>query len=424
MSFLIDNSLRFLFMLGLLFCSGFCSAAETAFFHLSPRKVGGFAKSSNRFEWLTWHLLQSPNRLLTTLLFCNLLVNILFYSLAGITTVHIQELYNHSAAALWAVGVFISLLIFGEMLPKAFAYANAYAMCMTAVLPFYFLLKILTPLLAAIDYIIIKPAVRLSAPVTQTGDSQEPVTLNQLRILLDQSARKGLLTQDENLLLLEVLELGLLKVRHVMRPRVEMKACSIHSSHAALQETMYQYRLRQIPVYTDSIDSIVGVVHFRDLLTNPDKPVEQLVKPVHFVPEQKNVESLIAFFQNNAIDIAIAVDEYGGIAGLVKLDDIVDQLLGADEQQQQMSVPIQQIGPMTYRLSARLSILDWAEAFGVDPEQIRLTTIGGLVTALLGRIPKNGDVVTWQNMKFTIETVKNNRIESLILSLEPLVAKP
>ncbi len=424
MSFLIDNSLRFVVMLGLLFCSGFCSAAETAFFHLSPRKVGSFAKSSNRFEWLTWHILQSPNRLLTTLLFCNMLINILFYSLAGITTIRIQELYSHSAAVLWAVAVFVSLLIFGEMLPKAFAYANAYAMCMTAALPFYFLLRILTPLLVVIDYVIIKPAVRLTAPVTQPGQSREPVTLNQLRILLDQSARKGLLTQDENLLLLEVLELGLLKVRHVMRPRVEMKACPIHSSHAALQETMYQYRLRQIPVYTDSIDSIVGVVHFRDLLTNPGKSAEQLVKPVHYVPEQKNVESLITFFQNNAIDIAIAVDEYGGIAGLVKLDDIVDQLLGADEQQQPLSVPIQQIGPMTYRLSARLSILDWAEAFGVDPEQIRLTTIGGLVTALLGRIPKNGDVVSWQNMKFTIETVKNNRIESLILSLEPLVAKP
>lgn len=424
MSFLFDNLLRFLVMLGLLFCSGFCSAAETAFFHLSPRKVGGFAKSSNRLEWLTWHILQNPNRLLTTLLFCNMLVNILFFSLAGITTVRLQEFYSHTAAIIWAITVFVSLLIFGEMLPKAFAYANAYAMCLTAAVPFYFLIKILTPLLAVIDFLLIKPAVRLSAPVTHAGQTKEPVTLNQLRILLDQSARKGLLTQDENLLLLEVLELSLLKVRHVMRPRVEMKACSIHSSPAMVQEMMYQHRLRQIPVYTDSIDSIVGVIHFQDLLINPNKPIEQLVRPVYFVPEQKNVESLITFFQHNAIDIAIAVDEYGGIAGLVKLDDIVDQLLGADEQQQQCSVPIQQIGPMTYRLSARLPILDWAEAFGVDPEQIRLTTIGGLVTALLGRIPKNGDIVTWQNMKFTIETVKNNRIESLILSLEPLVAKP
>lgn len=421
--FLIDNLLRFSFMLGLLFCSGFCSAAETAFFHLSPRKVGSFAQSSNRFEWLTWHVLQSPNRLLTTLLFCNLLVNTLFITLAGVTTLRIQDLTNPAIAGIWAALIFLTLVIFGEMLPKAFAYANAYAMCMTAALPFYFLLKIMTPLLAVIDYLIIKPAVRLSAPATQTGDSREPVTLNQLRILLDQSARKGLLTQDENLLLLEVIELGLLKVRHVMRPRVEMKACPIRSSRAELQQTLYQYRLRQIPVYTDSIDSIVGVIHFRDLLTYPDKSVEQLVKPVHFVPEQKNVESLITFFQEHAIDIAIAVDEYGGIAGLVKLDDIVDHLLGADEQQQQQSVPIQQIGPMTYRLSARLSILDWAEAFGVDPEQVRLTTVGGLVTALLGRIPKNGDVVTWQNMKFTIEQVKNNRIDSLILSLEPLINK-
>ncbi|MEN6306925.1 MAG: hemolysin family protein [Anaerohalosphaeraceae bacterium] len=422
MSFLIDNSLRFLAMLGLLFCSGFCSASETAFFHLSPRKVGSFAQSSNRFEWLTWHVLQSPNRLLTTLLFSNLLVNTLFITLAGVTTLRIQELTNPAVAGIWAILIFLMLVIFGEMLPKAFAYANAYAMCMTAALPFYFLLKILTPLLAVIDYVVIKPAVRLSAPATQIGQQREPVTLNQLRILLEQSARKGLLTQDENLLLLEVVELGLLKVRHVMRPRVEMKACPIRSSRTELQEVMYQYRLRQIPVYADSIDSIVGVIHFRDLLTYPDKPVEQLIKPVHFVPEQKNVESLITFFQEHAIDIAIAVDEYGGIAGLVKLDDIVDQLLGADEQQQQ-GVPIQQIGPMTYRLSARLSILDWAEAFGVDPEQVRLTTVGGLVTALLGRIPKNGDVVTWQNMKFTIEQVKNNRIDSLILSLEPLINK-
>jgi CBS domain containing-hemolysin-like protein len=86
--------------------------------------------------------------------------------------------------------------------------------------------------------------------------------------------------------------------------------------------------------------------------------------------------------------------------------------------------PIQQVGPMTYRLAAQLSIHDWAEAFGVDPEQIRMTTLGGLVTALLGRIPKNGDVAHWRNMRFTVESVRKNRIESLILSLEPLAPKP
>jgi len=202
---------------------------------------------------------------------------------------------------------------------------------------------------------------------------------------------------------------------------VEIQACPItHLSR--MRTTMTQHQLRCIPVYTDSIDSILGLVHLRDLLLYPDSPAEKLVRPVSFVPEQKTVESLIEYFQKTGTDVAVAVDEYGGIAGLISQDDIVDQLLGTGEQDS-AAEPIQLVGPMTYRLSAQLSIYDWAEAFGVDPEQIRLTTIGGLVTALLGRIPKSGDVARWQNMKFTVETVRKNRIEFLILSLEPLVSK-
>ena len=118
----------------------------------------------------------------------------------------------------------------------------------------------------------------------------------------------------------------------------------------------------------------------------------------------------------------MVVDEYGGTAGLISQDDIVSQLLGT-ENNDLAAEPIHQVGPMTYRLAAQLSIHDWAEAFGVEPEEVRMTTLGGLVTALLGHIPKNGDVVHWQNMKFTVETVRKNRIETILLSLEPLITK-
>lgn len=422
MDFLVHNILRLLVMLGLLACSWFFSASETAFFHLSPRRVAGFAKSKKQHEILIRQLLLNPNRLLTNLLLSNMMVNILFFSLAGVMTARIDQQYHSFAASIWAASAFFILLVFGEMLPKAIAYNNAYTICKFAVYPCYLSLKLFTPILAVIDIIFVKPTIRLAAPPVQTAETQRNISLNQLRLLLDQSAKKGLISEDENLLLLEMLELRQLKVRNVMRPRVEMLSCSIHSDPAEVQKQMLDTKCRQIPVYIKTVDSIIGMVHLRDLLANPKTEIKSLIKPAHFVPEQKNVESLIMFFESQAIDVAIAVDEYGGIAGLVELDDIIDQLLGAEAAAETEAI-IEQVGPMAYRLSARLSIHDWAEAFGVDPEQVRLTTLGGLVTALLGRIPKNGDTVRWQNMTFTVEHVRKNRIETLILSLEPMVPK-
>lgn len=409
-------------MLVLLGCSSFSSAAETAFFHLSPRKAAGFANSTKHYEKLIYQLLQNPNRLLTSILLCNMMFEILFFSLAGVITIQVSSAHHPIAATIWAGAAFFTLLVFGEMLPKALAYNNTYTICRFAAYPSYLSLKTLTPILTIINLLFVKPTVRLAAPAHEMPENKQPISLKQLRLLLDQSAKKGEISEDENLLLLEMLELRQLKVRNVMRPRVEMPCCSMDSNPAKVQKQLLDCETRQIPVYSGAIDSIVGMIHLRDLLANPGVELKTLVKPAHFVPEQKNVESLVAFFQTHAIDVAIVVDEYGGIAGLVKFDDIINQLLGANAPSE-MDNPIQQTGPMAYRLSARLSIHDWAEAFGVDPEQIRLTTLGGLVTALLGHIPKKGDVARWQNMKFTIEEVRQNRVETLILSLEPLTAQ-
>jgi putative hemolysin len=407
----------------LLVCSGFFSASETAFFHLSPRKTGAFAHSTNRLERLIHQLLANPNRLLTSLLFCNMLATISFYSIAGVLTARFERHHLTVFAGLWAIGVFLALVLFGEMLPKALAYNNTYSISMIAALPLYFLVKLLAPLLAVVETVIVKPAVRLSIPPGTTPASVNPVSQGQLRLMLEKSARTGVLSHDENLLLLEILELSMLKVRHVMQPRVEVFACSVKTEYIQLLAMMRMHELRYIAVFKDSIDSVFGLVYLRDMLLHPqDESIEKLVRPVVFVPEQKTVESLIEFFQKTNTDIAVVVDEYGGTAGLISQDDIVSQLLGT-ENNDLAAEPILQVGPMTYRLAAQLSIHDWAEAFGVEPEEVRMTTLGGLVTALLGHIPKNGDVVHWQNMKFTVETVRKNRIETIILSLEPLINK-
>jgi CBS domain containing-hemolysin-like protein len=401
----------------LLLSSAFCSGSETAFFHLSRRQVRKFAESAARLERLVAGLLNEPNRFLTALLFGNMTVNVLYFAISSMLSIQAGRSAGVAAGTGVAFVCFLVLLLGGEMLPKSLAYGNTRQFCLFASPACYVLLRTLSPFLGFLDHVIVQPAVRLLVhPETRTS----PVSSAQLKLLLDTTRRQGLIGEDENLLMTEILKFGFLKVRHIMQPRVEMPACPFEMSSRQICAMMHQHQLVKIPVYTHSIDSISGVVFLRDLLLNPDQPPSAMVQPAPFVPEQKSVESLIEFFRTSGQDMAIVVDEYGGIAGCVRFDHIVEQLLRPMENGTGQT-PIELIGPLSYRVAADLSIYDWAEAFGVDLEETHLTTIGGFVTALLGRIPRLGDEARLKNLKFTVETVQNNRILTVVLTLEPIL---
>ena len=127
-----------------------------------------------------------------------------------------------------------------------------------------------------------------------------------------------------------MVDLGLLKVRHVMRPRVDMVACNVADSPDAARKLMLTRHLTKVPVYMRNVDNVIGLIHLRDLFLKPTVPLDQLKQPVHFVPEQKTVESLLEFFRKTGTDTAVVVDEYGGIAGTVQLEDIAEELVGTD----------------------------------------------------------------------------------------------
>jgi CBS domain containing-hemolysin-like protein len=185
---------------------------------------------------------------------------------------------------------------------------------------------------------------------------------------------------------------------------------------------MRENHLTKLPVYIKTIDNIVGMVHLRHLLLQPDKSLDKLIQKADFVPEQEKIESLLEFFRRTGTDTAIVVDEYGGISGSICLEDIAEELLGPIELTD-AAPPIERTGPFEYRLSGNLSVRDWAETFGIVPSETRISTIGGLVTALLGKAPKAGDVTHLKNLKFTVERVRKRRIETVILSLEPIPVK-
>jgi CBS domain containing-hemolysin-like protein len=245
----------------------------------------------------------------------------------------------------------------------------------------------------------------------------KPISTGEFKSLIEQVRKRGLLTKAENKLLTEIVELGFLKVRHVMRPRVDMIACGVTNSAKSAKELMLKNNLTKLPVYVRTIDNIVGLVHLRQLILEKDVSLDRIVQRVPFVPEQKTVESLLEYFRKSGTDTAIVVDEYGGIAGLVRLEDIAEELLGPIETAEGIE-PVELIGPFEYRLAGDISIYDWAEAFGIDPEEAGVSTIGGLVTALLGKIPKSGDVAYLHNLKFTVESMQKHRIKTVILTLE------
>jgi len=413
---LYQNVSHIILMLLLLTGSAFFSGSETAFFNLSRRQINLLQKSKHKLQNLTAKLLSEPSRLLSCLLFGNMTVNVLFYAVASVLTVRLEQQVGVTAAVITALLSFCLLVLFGEILPKSLAYTNSKSLSVTAALPAFLCLRVFTPVVLVFRFLIVEPALRLLLGPAKTT---KPVTTEEFKSLIEQVQKRGLITIDENKLLTEVIELGFRKVRDCLRPRVDMVACAVTDSPQHARKTMLKNHLTKLPVYVETIDNIVGMVDLRRLLLRPDTSLDKLVRRVNFVPEQKTIESLLEFFRQTHTDTAIVVDEYGGIAGSVRLEDIVEELLGPIELTGGVE-PIEQIGPFEYRLAGNLPIHDWAGAFGIEPEATRISTVGGLVTAALGKIPKAGDTAHLKNLKFTVERVRKHRVETLILTLEPL----
>ena len=405
---------KIVLMLILLTGSAFFSGSETAFLNLSTRQVRLLEKSEHKLQKLVARLLGRRRQLLNCFLLGNMTVNVLFYAVSSVLIIRLKD-YSSLAAASTVLLSFVGILLFGEILPKSLAYANSKTFCVAAALPAYFCLQIFGPIELVVKAFILEPALRLLL-----GPSRHPkaITAGEFKSLIETTRKQGLITADENKLFTEVIELGFLKVRHVMSPRVDMIACDVTESSKTARRKMKENRLTRLPVYVGTIDNIVGLVHLRQILLKAGVSLDRIVQKVNFVPEQKTVESLLEFFRRSQTDIAIVVDEYGGIAGSVRLENIAEELLGQIEPTSQIE-PVEQTGPFEYRLSGNVAIHDWADVFGIDLAQTRMVTIGGLVTALLGKIPKPGDSAYLKNLKLTVEDVQHHRIKTLVLTLEP-----
>jgi putative hemolysin len=258
------------------------------------------------------------------------------------------------------------------------------------------------------------------------GLEQGPfVSEEEIRSMAEVGHEEGSLEEHEKRLIHSVFELGETVVREVMIPRPDIVAVEIGESLDAVQELILRHGCSRIPVYRDEIDKIEGVVYAKDVLKalhqrKHDMPLAELSRPAHFVPASKRVVDLLREMQRDKFHMAIVTDEYGSVAGLVTLEDLLEELVGEIADEHDRDEPqIQPTGDGTYRASGRLPIEELNELLGVDLPHEDWDTVGGLMLGLLGSIPKEGQEIQYGDLRFKAEKVKGLRVDTVLITRIP-----
>ncbi len=414
--FLSSHLWEFGVMVILLVGSAFFSGSETALFSLSAGQLHRMATSGRSGRFVA-SLTHNPRELLNALLLGNLIINVAYTAIAATIVFDLGA----SKLPAWSVpvgslGALVVLILVGEVAPKIIALSATWrwALLCGAILAGY--KHIAQPVLWVIQQTAIGPITRIISPGRKRGGA---ISVGELSDVLDLAARRGTIDRDAGAMLQEIVELTGLKTCDIMVPRVDMIARDLTTPRAGLIQTFKDTGLTRLPVYDGDADNIVGILGARALLMAPRQPLRELLTPITFVPEAASVERLLVGFRANSTRLAIVVDEYGGTAGLVTLEDILQEIVGdmPDPRETEPPPAVRQVGDRLYELDGNLPIHEWADAFDINLRRERITTVGGFVTWLLGRIPKIGDTATYRNLHFTVESLHRRRVGRLKLRL-------
>ncbi|MCP5024054.1 MAG: HlyC/CorC family transporter [bacterium] len=381
------------------------SASETAFFSLGV-EVSGQVRHIK-----VARLLRDPRELLVSLLAGNLFVNVFFFAVASKTI---------PGDGLWSgFGALVAILICGEIVPKTLALrmpAGVARLTAPIWLPY---LQVMKPVRASVNWFL-----NMGLRVLGESDRREQgVTLETLAGALERSAEEGSLAHGEADLLGEIIQLTTLRVREIMTPRVDVLALDLEDGsqeHKTIVERARRHRITWLPVVRGDMDSVVGAVALRSLYANLERPIDQLVMPVLFVPEVAPVLSMMNVLREAHAAEAVVVDEWGGTAGVVSLEDLFEEIVG--DLRAEGEEVVREVIPMgegRYRVSGDLSIRDWNETMGLQVVPAAFETLGGYILALLGRLPKAGErVELGAGLVGEIHLVRGRRVITVDLFLE------
>jgi len=405
--------LLFLFLV----LSAFFSSSETAFLSSSPYRFNYLAKKGSSRAKLVFDMLQKVDRLLTTILIGNTLVNTAAASVA--TFIFVSFMPNKNQAVLYATLVTtVLILVFSEITPKTYAAYNPIRTSLLFVRPLRIFVILFYPFIKVFMFLIglIFPSFRKRQGLSHSMSEEEMKAVLSVGIKGMSSRRKKMISG--------ILDIGSLPVRDIMVPRPQVKAFAIDAPVDQILRIVHSAEFSRFPVYKETLDNIVGSIHTKDiipyLVDKKEFVMNEILRKPIFVPEAAPVENVLLQMQEEAQHLAFVVDEFGNMEGIVTLEDIIEEIVGEiqDEYDREKEDKILRISDFEFSVQGDTPVKDVNQQLSLPIQETgAYTTIAGFFLKEFGNIPKKGDTLDYKDIKFVVDRMAKRRISRILISV-------
>lgn len=411
------EAIRLISLVILLMLSAFFSSAETALTTVNKIRMRKMSEEGDKRAQTVLKVTDDSGKMLSAILIGNNIVNISASSIA--TTLAIDLLGSKGAGI--ATGILtLLILVFGEISPKTIATIHSDSIALAYAKIIYWLMKVLTPVIFAVNQIAM---VFLKILRIDPNGDQNTMTEEELRTIVDVSHETGVIETEEKVIINNLFDFGDAQAKEVMVPRIDMTFASVDSTYEELIEIFREDKFTRLPVYEETTDNVVGIINMKDLLLYDDKEkfqIRDILRKPYYTYEHKNTAELLLDMKSSSINVAIVLDEYGATAGLITLEDLLEEIVGEirDEYDTDEEDPVVWLGDREYQVLGSQNLEDLCEELGLKFQSEDYDSIGGYVIELLDHFPKPGErVMTEDGVELIVEAMDKNRVERIRMIL-------
>ncbi len=416
----MDVHLWMFIVLGVLIAlSAFFSASETAFSSMNEIRMKNYAKEGNKKAKTALKIAQNYDKALSTILIGNNIVNI---ASASLGTVIATILFGANGAWISTIAMTILVLIFGEILPKSFAKENAENFALKVAGILRFLMKLFSPLVWFF--------ISLRKLVAGKKEKEQPsVTEEELKVIMQEIQDEGVLEEQESELAQSALEFDEIDVDEIFTPRVDVAAVDVEMEPEEVKNLFFTCKFSRMPVYEGQIDNVIGILHEREFLSKllSGEPIDlrSLAREALFIPQSLKISLALAELQKKKQQMAIVVDDYGGTAGVITVEDILEELVGEIwDEDEEIEEDVVLIAEQVYEVNAQANIYDVFDQVGVQYKEKELSggsnTVGGWILDTLQDIPEENETFSFHNVTVTVKEMEDQRIQTVRMEVTPI----